>query len=145
MKKGKVKQVQSNGTWEGNYGMMYKFEVTFENGDCGEYSSKSEQQTKFIEGEETEYEFTGGKFPKVKPYYAPPSSGGQSYYKKDDNIQNLIVRQSSIKCATELASAYINQGHTITVGDATKMAQEICDWVKEDVKETKTKENDLPF
>ena len=144
MKKSKVKQVQPNGTWEGNYGLMYKFEVTFENGDVGEYSSKSEQQTKFIEGEETEYEFTAGKFPKVKPYYEPPSNK-QSFYKKDDNVQNLIVRQSSVKCATELSSAYINQGHTIGVADVTKMAQEICDWVNKEIKETKTKKDDMPF
>ena len=67
MKKSKVISVQANGTWEGKYGIMYKYEVSFENGDSGEYSSKSENQTKFIEGQETEYEFIDGKFPKIKP------------------------------------------------------------------------------
>ena len=28
IKKGIVKNVQANGTWEGQYGLMYKFEVT---------------------------------------------------------------------------------------------------------------------
>ena len=32
-KKSKVTNVQSNGTWEGSYGTMYKFEVTFDDGD----------------------------------------------------------------------------------------------------------------
>ena len=44
MKKGKVKRVTANGTWEGKFGVMYKFEVEFENGDVGEYSSKSLEQ-----------------------------------------------------------------------------------------------------
>ena len=51
-KKSKVTEVQSNGTWEGNYGTMYKYEIVFDNGDCGEYSSKSEDQTKFVIGQD---------------------------------------------------------------------------------------------
>jgi len=76
IKTSKVKSVQANGTWEGKFGLMYKFEVSFENGDTGEYSSKSQDQTKFVEGQEAEYEYTDGKFPKVKPFYAQPSSNG---------------------------------------------------------------------
>ena len=67
IKKSKVTSVQNNGTWEGKFGLMYKFEVEFENGDCGEYSSKSQDQTKFVADQETDYEFIDGKFPKVKP------------------------------------------------------------------------------
>ena len=50
IKKSVVKNVQSNGTWEGKFGLMYKFEVEMENGDVGEYSSKSKDQDKFLEG-----------------------------------------------------------------------------------------------
>ena len=39
-KKSTVTNVQSNGTWDGQYGLMHKFEVSFENGDVGEYLSK---------------------------------------------------------------------------------------------------------
>ena len=35
IKKSTVKSVQANGTWEGKFGMMYKFEVEFENEDSG--------------------------------------------------------------------------------------------------------------
>ena len=52
-KKSKVVSVQANGTWEGKYGVMYKYEVAFENGDAGEYSSKSAEQNKFVEGQLT--------------------------------------------------------------------------------------------
>ena len=48
MKNSKVTSVQSNGSWEGKYGIMYKFEIGFENGDVGEYSSKNQEQNKFV-------------------------------------------------------------------------------------------------
>jgi len=149
MKTSKVTQVQSNGTWEGNYGMMYKFEVTFENGDCGEYSSKSEQQTKFVEGQSADYEFIGGKFPKVKPFYAPPQSNGQSFnYKKDDNVQHLIVRQSSLKAAVDYC-----RGSNCSPEEVCESAQLFAEWVMDKkmnvINETtngiKESNNDLPF
>ena len=151
MKTSKVTQVQSNGTWEGNYGMMYKFEVTFENGDCGEYSSKSEQQSKFVEGQEADYEFTSGKFPKVKPFYALPTNNGKfnsdRAYKKDD-VQNLIVRQSSLKAAVDYC-----RGSNCSPEEVCANAQLFADWVMEKkmevINETnegiKHSNNDLPF
>ena len=143
MKTSKVKRVTGNGTWEGNYGMMYKFEVEFENGDCGEYSSKMENQTKFVAGEEANYEFIDGKFPKVKPYYAPPQSNGQPInYKKDDNVQDLIVRQSSLKAAVDFC-----RGNDCSPEEVCSTAQIFADWVngKETNNEPKKQGNDLPF
>lgn len=101
MKNSKVTNVQPNGTWDGNYGLMYKFEISFENGDVGEYSSKNKLQDKFIVGQQTDYEYTDGKFPKVKPVYIKPdnfnkSNNYTSSNSFNDNRQLLIVRQSSI-------------------------------------------------
>ena len=144
MKTSKVKRVTGNGTWEGNYGMMYKFEVEFDNGDCGEYSSKSQEQTKFLEGQETTYEFIDGKFPKVKPYYAPPQSNGM--YKKDDKVQDLIVRQSSLKAAVDYC-----KGDNCSPEKVCECAELFAEWVmgkKMDIINETTngiKENDLPF
>ena len=138
MKKGKVKRVTANGTWEGKFGVMYKFEVEFENGDVGEYSSKSLEQTKFKEGEEVEYEFTAGKFPKVKPFYAPPTNSGN--FKRDDNVQELIVRQSSLKSAVDLCS-----GNNCTPAEVCATAQMFVDWVMIKNTNTKTQKDDLPF
>ncbi len=146
MKTSKVKRVTGNGTWEGNYGMMYKFEVEFENGDCGEYSSKKEFQTKFIEGEEVNYEFIDGKFPKVKPYYAPPQSNGQINYKKDDNVQDLIVRQSSLKAAVDFC-----RGNDCSPEEVCSTAQIFADWVNKKpakmktINKTEIDKDDLPF
>jgi hypothetical protein len=134
IKKSKVKSVQSNGTWEGQYGIMYKFEVEFEDGSIGEYSSKTQDQTKFVEGEEMEYEFINGKFPKVKPVYQKPdfvSNGVSGSYKKDDTVQKMIVKQSSLKSAVDYCS-----GGNCSTSDVLKVAQEFVDWVMEDKKHT---------
>ena len=104
MKNSKVTSVQSNGSWEGKYGIMYKFEIGFENGDVGEYSSKNQEQNKFVIGTNAEYEYTDGKFPKVKPVYIKPESFNNSFSNSsNDNPdrQKLIVKQSSLKAAVE--------------------------------------------
>ena len=46
IKKSVVVAAQPNGTWEGKFGLMFKHEIAFENGDSGEYSSKDQNQTK---------------------------------------------------------------------------------------------------
>ena len=128
-KKSKVISVQSNGTWEGSYGTMYKFEVSFENGDTGEYSSKSKDQNKFVIGHETEYEFTDGKYPKVKPVYNPPSGGSFNKFNNDPNRQKMIVKQSSLKVAIDYLSA---KGVNMDLNDVFKTADKIVEWVMED-------------
>ena len=141
MKKSKVTRVTSNGTWEGKFGLMYKFEVSFENGDTGEYSSKSQDQTKFVEGQESEYEYTDGKFPKVKPVWAKPSSNGSFGFRKDDNVQELIVRQSSLKAAVDYC-----RGSNCSPEEVCANAEIFSDWVfKSKIIETKTTKDDLPF
>tara|TARA_Y100000004_G_scaffold197374_1_gene271589 strand:- start:5588 stop:5995 length:408 start_codon:yes stop_codon:yes gene_type:complete len=127
IKKSKVTSVQANGTWEGKFGMMYKFEVSFENGDNGEYSSKSKDQNKFVIGEDIEYEYIDGRFPKVKPVYAKPEFTSNTFsggYKKDDNVQKMIVKQSSLKAAVEFCNS-----STCGVDDILKIAQQFTDWV----------------
>ena len=141
IKKSKVKSVQANGTWEGKFGMMYKFEVEFENEDFGEYSSKTQDQTKFVVGEEMEYEFIDGHFPKVKPVYQKPdfvSNGVSGSYKKDDTVQKLIVKQSSLKAAVDYCS-----GGNCSTSDVLKVAQEFSDWVMEN--KNPNENNEMPF
>ena len=140
IKKSKVTNVQANGTWEGKFGLMYKNEVEFENGDIGEYSSKTQYQDKFVEGKETEYEFIGGKFPKVKPVYQQPKSFGGGFsggYKKDDNVQKMIVKQSSLKSAVDFCDT-----KSCSVEDVIRVAQQFTDWVMEN---KTNNDNDLPF
>ena len=100
IKKSVVKSAQANGGWNGKYGYMYKYEIAFENGDSGEYSSKSAEQNKFVVGQETEYEYIDGKYPKVKPVNNF-QQGNFSAAPKSDKVQEYIVKQSSLKCAVD--------------------------------------------
>ena len=102
-KKSIVKSVTPNGTWEGNYGLMYKFEIEFENGDVGEYLSKSENQDKFVVDKETDYQFKGGQYPRVKPVsnFQPKTN-----YSNSNTDTNKEIRFSvAFKAAIELCAA----------------------------------------
>ena len=134
MKKSKVISVQANGTWEGKYGIMYKYEVSFENGDSGEYSSKSENQTKFIEGQETEYEFIDGKFPKVKPVNTFQQT---SSFKKDDKTQEYIIKQNALTNACNVIGE-------ADVSRIIEVAEVFADWVLNNKKPNQSNTN-LPF
>tara|TARA_R100001440_G_scaffold13790_1_gene23757 strand:- start:558 stop:977 length:420 start_codon:yes stop_codon:yes gene_type:complete len=138
VKTSKVTSAQANGTWEGKYGIMYKHEIAFENGDAGEYSSKSAEQNKFVVGKETEYEFIDGKFPKVKPVNNF-QQGGFSAAPKSDKVQEYIVKQSSLKCAVDFVIA--NGGDEARV---IEIAEMFTTWVLEDKKPTPAPQ-EMPF
>jgi len=135
IKKGIVGSVQSNGTWEGKYGMMYKYEVTIGE-DVGEYSSKSENQNKFVVGQEVEYEFIGGQYPKIKPVstFQPNSSGGGGFKGgNDSDRQMMIVKQSSLNRAVDMVI-----GDKLDMKDVLTTAQKFTDWVMSNEKKQET-------
>ena len=55
MQKATVTAAQPTGQWEGQYGVLYTFNVTLSNGTTGEVNSKN-PQLRFGIGEEVEYE-----------------------------------------------------------------------------------------
>ena len=129
---GIVKQVQSNGSINLKHGLFYKYEVSIQSDNellHGEYLSKSENQNKFIQGEEVNFEYQAGKYPKIKPVT------------NTTNRETLIIRQSTLKCATD----YIcnNGGNK---ADVIELAEMFTDWVLTGKKVQKTDTNtDLPF
>ena len=150
MKNSKVTSVQPNGTWEGKYGLNYKFEISFENGDVGEYSSKNKEQNKFIVGQQTDYEYTDGKFPKVKPVYLKPDNFNKaSYNSNKQDVNNSISRAVALK----ISAIYDNQ---CTQEDVIKNAKFFYDyWLCDDYKDkldtiiksfdAEVKDDDIPF
>jgi hypothetical protein len=125
-KTSKVTQVAGVGSWNGQYGIMYKFEVSFENGDMGQYLSKSIDQNKFKQGVDATYtiegkEFNGQTFYTVKPVMAQQQAfqgGGKPAYVKDPETDKRITRMSVLKGAIDLAVA-----GEIKIHDITKVAQ----------------------
>jgi hypothetical protein len=139
IKKSKVTRVTGNGTWEGKYGLMYKFEIEMENGDIGEYSAKMEKQLKFIEGEEVEYEFIGGDWPKIKPVWNNNfnSNTSKNEYTKEEKVwfeekDRRITKQCVLKCAVDLVC-----NDKIDISEVETYANNMLDWVYGDIKTTK--------
>ncbi len=96
-KTSKVANVTGAGTWDSQYGVMYRFEITMENGDVGQALTKKEQQDTYVIGDTIEYEFTDGKFPKIKRVFDKPNS----FAPKPNINQDIIVRQVAFKGAVE--------------------------------------------
>ena len=143
IKKGIVKNVQPNGTWEGQYGLMYKFEVTIGD-DTGQCMSKSDK-CRFEVGQETKYEFIDGKYPKIKPVsdfeYKSSFASDDNQSTTNTDRETMIVRQSSLKCATDYVIA--NGGNITTI---IHNADILADWVLTGkVPATKAENESLPF
>ena len=161
-KTSKVLSVQANGSWDGKFGTMYKFELGFDNGDTGEYSSKSSDQKKFIQGQDATYtiDTSNPSYPKIKPIFN--QSGGSfsgGFSKENPERQKMIVKQSSLKVAADLCIA----NNKADLNSVFIVAEKIVEWVmtekstdevKPIVKEVKKEvnnfaqqsgANDLPF
>jgi len=150
MKKSKVLRAKPNGTWDGQHGTYYKFEIEMANGDIGEYSSKSKDQTKFVVGQETEYEFTDGKFPKIKPVsnfqpqanYSKPND--DRFYTKEEKAKifdGKDLRITRLSCLNRAVDMAVAEG-VYTHENILKRANVFVDWV---YSENKDSEENLPF
>lgn len=135
IKNGTVESVQSNGSWSTKDGSktFHKFEVLFTDGTVGEYSSIHVEQNKFEVGATMDYEYIGGKFPKIKPVYAKPSvpygNPSRSFGKSED-VQVKIVRQSMLKASVDFWA--ITPQLKPTVQDILITAKKFIDFVNQE-------------
>lgn len=140
MKK-KVKNVKAEGGFDSQWGYFYKFIVGFEDGMIAEYLSKSENQNKFVEGQEIDVEITtreynGKTINKVKP--VSNFQGGSRPAPKADNVQELIVKQNALTNACNVIGE-------ADVAKIIEVAEVFSNWVLKGEKPTSTIKNDLPF
>ena len=141
-KTSKVVSVQANGSWTGNFGEMFKFELAFENGDTGEYSSKSPDQQKFIQGNEATYtiDTSNPKYPKVKPVFVQNGGGFKGGgFKENPERQRMIVKQSSLKVAADLCIA----NKKADLNSVFIVAEKIVEWVMQTQKNGASLETQL--
>lgn len=112
-KRGMVKEVLYQGTFQGKHGILHKHDITFEDGTKGQYSSKSENQSKFVTGKETDYEFhPDERYPKIKPISQQnfQSGGGNNRDPvAEKKRQVIIVLQSQMERAMEF---HLSNGYT---------------------------------
>jgi hypothetical protein len=103
-KKSTVKSTVFKKSFDGKFGETFVHEITFDNGDKGEFLSKSNPQTSFVIGKEAEYtieERVNGNYRNhsIKPVKAMngfvPGKGNPSYEH----------RRVALKCAVDLVVA----------------------------------------
>lgn len=129
-KTSKVVGVQGNGTFANDYGTFYKWEVDFENGDSGQYNSKTETQSKFVMGQDAKYTLTsrehnGNTYYTVKPFFDQNTPGGGKW--QPDPLKDArITRMAVLKAAVELAAA-----GKINTPDVLAAAGKFEAWVNE--------------
>ncbi len=138
-----VKSIKQDGSFESQWGTFFKHIIEFEDGMIAEYLSKTETQNKFIVGKETDVELTtreynGTTINKVKPVSTDFKTNNNYSNKSKDNVQELIVKQNALTNACNIVGES-DVAKILEIADAFK------EWVLNDVKPTKNKNNDLPF
>lgn len=146
---GIVKHVQNNGSINLKHGLFYKYEVSIQSDNellHGEYLSKSDNQNKFVQGEQVNFEYQAGKYPKIKPvtdFEYKSSFANDTKTTTTTNTtdrETLIIRQSTLKCATD----YIcNNGGD--KADVIELAEMFTEWVTTGKKPNKEINNEMPF
>ena len=115
----KVKAVQPSGGYTGQYGEMYQFIITMENNDCGTFTTKAENQTKFEIGKEVNYTIESkqgknGSYFAIKPATTDGTKNEWGY--KLEALQLAVQNSStgaSIQSIVERAKEfeyYLNTG-----------------------------------
>jgi hypothetical protein len=115
MKNSKVVNVQGSGMFK----ELYVFEVELDNGDVGKIYRKS-NDSKLTNGQDISYTINDKGSIKIVTDYQKNQS--QSSPQKSDDVQKLIVKQSTLKAAVD----YDNK---CSPEDVLKNAQMFYDWV----------------
>ena len=137
--KAKVKSIKGDGKFK----ELFKYEIELDNGEFGKIYKKN-SDSGLYEGQEIEYEINDKGTLKVFTEFEKKykSRGGQ-LIKYPSTKDELIVRQSSLKCAVDFVIA--NGGDSDAV---IKLAEKFTQYViQEDYKPTNVtpKTDDLPF
>ena len=115
MKNSKVVNVQGSGMFK----ELYVFEVELDNGDIGKIYRKS-NDSKLSNGQDISYTINDKGSIKIVTDYQKNNQSQSS--PKQDDVQKLIVKQSSLKAAVD----YDNK---CTPEDVLKNAQMFYEWV----------------
>ena len=140
MSKGKIINIEKKQDFITNDNKtLYVFELELDNGDKGAIFKQKDNQ--FVEvGQHINYTITDRGTIKIEREggFVPKQSGGG--FKKDDNVQKMIVRQSSLKASIDLICA-----GKIEPQDWKKSADSFVDWVYDKEETTMPFETKAPF
>lgn len=133
-----IKAEYTGRTWSNANGTFHVHSIMFDNGDSGEYSSKSENQNKLVPGQYASYEFSpaSGNFPaKVKPVQPekePYQSSGNGNGKYQGKNGHGNVASFALSYAKDVynASQQAISATPMTEAQMFGLADRMHDWLK---------------
>ena len=123
MKTAKVTNVQGSGTFK----ELYVFELQLDNGDTGKIYKKGQDAGVKVDEEITYTLNDKGSIKIQREQYS--GGGGGGFSKSNPDVQKSIIKQSSLKAAVELCSAYIKSGNSVNSADVLRLADTFTNWV----------------
>lgn len=127
-----VKSVQASGTFNGNYGLLYKFEYVFSDDVVMSANHKSETAY-FKEGTLVEYQIkqtnsygNSGTVSKPKEVLQNAPQAPTNGFKSPD-VQDMIIRQSSVKAAIDYK---VSCGSNMSLEEMLDTAEVIFNYCK---------------
>ena len=121
MKTGKVTNVQGSGTFK----ELYVFELQLDNGDTGKIYKKGLDAGVKV-GDEITYTLNDkGSIKIQREQYQNNNYSNKS----NPDVQKSIIRQSSLKAAVELCTAYVKTGTSVNTADVLRIADTFTNWV----------------
>ena len=140
MVQAQIDSIQGKGDWQGKYGTMYTFEVSFNDGTVGEANTKTAEPPYKV-GDEVWYEVKGetqyGK--KLKISKSGPDAqfrGAPSSPNKDKQIiRGMCFKVAGMAWANQYAHKQFETPHEVMVKDvitlAKKYEQAFMEWLNE--------------
>lgn len=129
-KKSTVATATYKRSYQSKFGEMFVHEITFENGDKGDYNAKGKDQDKFVPGKEVEYTIEtkiNGNFTNViiKPVSDKPAVGGG--FKAGTRSGN---ESFALSYAKDLGVAQIAAGKLVKSTEVIEVAEVFFNWLE---------------
>lgn len=102
------KSISWNREYDGTHGKVHVFEIVFDNGDKGQFTTTKKDQTKFKVGESVDYSIETLKnkndkeYTKIDKITTNPGKGGNGGGQKTPEVQRSIVASVCLDCAAIL-------------------------------------------
>jgi hypothetical protein len=142
MVQAQIESIQGKGEWKGDYGLLYQYEVTMNDGTVGEVNSKTNPPPYKV-GDEVWYEVKSnnerwGK--KLKVSKNPPQQGGYQPRPADPKKDKQIIRGMCFKVAgmawaNQYSHKQFDTPHEVMVKDVITLAKKyekaFNEWMEE--------------
>lgn len=134
----KITALQQNGTWESQYGLMYRMEVTLEDGTTGEVSAKKQDAWKVGDDVEVESKSTNNYGTRLKLRRPEFNKGGSGAFGgvKNEETQRRIDASWAVGQSLSILGPICAQVDNAppTMGETKKLALQILELRNELVK-----------